>query len=77
MKGKRPWDDAGHLIPGVTVQEWLEFLYESGYSGNVSVDCVRYNFHSLRIAPPDGIDLTAEITAMDSGYYGTPGVRTR
>lgn len=72
-----PWDSAGKLIPGVTVRQWAEFLRGKSLGGNVTIDRVYYNLHSLLIAPPDEVNLDAIIVALDNGYYGTYGVLTK
>lgn len=77
MSAMCPWDKSGKLISGVTVRSWLEFLQSTGYSGAVTVDRVYYNFPSVLISRPDDLDMSAELIALDSGYYGTPGVLTK
>ena len=77
MAAMRPWDESGKLISGVTVRSWLEFLKSTEYSGTVTVDRAYYNFPSVLISRPDDLDMSAEIIALDDGYYGTPGVLTK
>lgn len=72
-----PWDSSGKLIPGTTVRQWAEFIRANSNGGNVTINRVYYNLHSLLISPPDGVNLDATITAFDNGYYGTPGVLTK
>lgn len=72
-----PWDNSGKLVPGVTVRSWLEYLRFSGYSGNITIDRVYYKFPSLLICPPDNLDLSAVIIALDDGYYGNYGILTK
>ena len=72
-----PWDSAGKLLPGVTVKSWLEYLRSIEYSGNITIDRVYYKFPSLLICPPDGLDLSAPVVALDDGYYGNYGVFTK
>lgn len=72
-----PWDSAGKLIPGVTVKQWILFLQSVGYSGNVTIDRIYYNFQSLIFCPPDNLDLSAVIIAFDDGYYGNYGILTK
>lgn len=72
-----PWDSAGKLIPGATVKQWILFLQSVGYSGNVTIDRIYYNFHSLACCPPDNLDLSAVIIALDDGYYGNYGIITK
>ena len=69
-----PWDNSGELIPGVTVKQWIAFLQSIGYSGNVTINRTYYDFHSLTCCPPDNLDLSAVIVALDDGYYGSHGV---
>lgn len=73
----RPWDASGNLIPGTTVRQYIQYLKSIEYSGNVTIDRTYYNLHSLLIAPPDGLNLDAVITAFDYGYYGNPGILTK
>lgn len=72
-----PWDSAGKLIPGVTVKQWIAFLQSIGYSGSVTIDRIYYDFHLLVCCPPDNLDLSAVITALDDGYYGNHGILTK
>lgn len=72
-----PWDASGNLIPGTTVRQCIQYLKSIEYSGNVTIDRTYYNLHSLLIAPPDGLNLDAVITAFDYGYYGNPGILTK
>lgn len=72
-----PWDNSGKLVSGVTVKSWLEYLRSIEYSGNITIDRVYYKFPSLLICPPDGLDLSAPVVAVDDGYYGNYGVFTK
>lgn len=47
-----PWDDHGKLLPGLTVRQYVQCLVDMGVSGNITIDRVYYNLHSLLIAPP-------------------------
>lgn len=60
-----------------TVRQFIDGLCASEYSGTITIDRVYYNFHDLVIAPPDGLNLDAAITAFDYGYYGNPGILTK
>ena len=72
-----PWDDHGKLLPGLTVRQYVQCLVDMGVSGNITIDRVFYNLHSLLIAPPDRVDLNAVIIGSDPGYYGTHGILTK
>lgn len=72
-----PWDASGKLIPGITVRQYVEYLISCGTSGNITIDHVYYNLHSLLIAPPDGLNLDSIVVALDPGYYGNHGVLTK
>lgn len=50
-----PWDDHGKLLPGLTVRQYVQCLVDMGVSGNITIDRVYYNLHSLLIAPPDRV----------------------
>ena len=72
-----PWDDSGKLLPNITVRQYAQFVHDNGNSANFTIDGVYYNLHNLLIAPPNGVDMDAIVISSDSGYYGTPGVRTK
>ena len=72
-----PWDNSGKLLPNVTVRQYAQFVRDNGNNANFTINGVYYNLHSLLIDPPDGVDMDAIVITSDSGYYGTPGVRTK
>ena len=72
-----PWDASGKIKKGVTVREYAEFFRDNGNHANFTIDGTYYNLRNLLIAPPDGVDLGAIVIEAESGYYGTPGVRTK
>lgn len=72
-----PWDDAGKLLPNITVRQYAQFVHDNGNNANFVVDGVYYNLHSFLISPPEGVDMDALVIASDTSYYGTPGVKTK
>ena len=72
-----PWDDSGKLLPNITVRQYAQFVRDNGNSANFTIDGVYYNLHTLLIDPPAAVDMDATVIASDTGYYGTPGVRTK
>ena len=72
-----PWDDSGKLLPNITVRQYAQFVHDNGNSANFTIDGVYYNLHSLLIDPPAAVDMDAIVISSDSGYYGTPGVKTK
>lgn len=74
----RPWDDAGQILPGVTLGHYAHYLHDViGVSGTFYIDHTAYNLHSMLISAPDGLDLNAPVVASDPGYYGNYGVLTK
>ena len=72
-----PWDASGKLLPNITVRQYAQFVRDNGNSANFTIDGVYYNLHTLLIDPPAAVDMDATVIASDTGYYGTPGVRTK
>ena len=72
-----PWDDSGKLLPNITVRQYAQFVHDNSNNANFTIDGVYYNLHSLLVDPPYGVDMDAIVISSDSGYYGTPGVKTK
>lgn len=72
-----PWDDSGKLLPNITVKQYAQFVHDNGNNASFTIDGVYYNLHRLLIDPPAPVYMDAIVVSSDSGYYGTPGVRTK